>query len=296
MSWLSDIWKSKDKDPVIGVCLSGGGARGVIHIGYLKALEERDIPIHSVSGTSMGAIVSLLSASGLNADDMLEAFIDLDIDSNTKRFKLLKAAFQQGLNTLYDRLHGIVGVDDFSELQKDCYLTASELRSGSPVIFKSGNPVHAALASASIPLIFHPYKMGDKVYVDGGLFNNFPIDPLIESCTHILGSHANHLAEDDDLGSTMKIADRVFRLAIFQNVRYRMELCDSFIDPSEARKYTTLGFDPSILRELFQIGYEAGKAELDQIEKILKSESEKHESRSNFTEIIKITHTEMKEK
>lgn len=291
MNWWKELWEKKDEDASIGLCLSGGGARGVIHIGYIKALEERNIPIHAVSGTSMGAIVALLSASGLKADDMLDAFIDLDINSTTKRFKLLQAVFREGLNTLYDRLHGIVGVDDFSELQKTCFLTASELKEGKPVIFKSGNPVHAALASASIPLIFHPYHIGNKVYVDGGLFNNFPIDPLIDSCTHILGSHANHLSEEDDLDGTMKVADRIFRLAIFQNVRYRMDLCDSYIDPAEARKFATLGFEPEVLKELFQIGYEEGKRELDKVESSLKEKSSKLEARNKFTEIMQIGHT-----
>lgn len=296
MGWWSELWKGEEeRTSTVGLCLSGGGARGVVHIGYIKALEEKGIDIHGVSGTSMGAIVALLHASGLKADDMLEAFIDLDIDSRTQKLKLLRTVYKNGLNSIYDRLHGVVGVNSFHELKKPCFLTASELRSGAPIIFKEGNPVHAALASATIPLIFHPYKMGNAVYVDGGLFNNFPIDPLISECTHILGSHANHISEDNDLGSTMKLADRIFRLAVYQNVRYRMDLCDSVIDPPAARKYPTLGFEPTQLRELFQIGYEAGVSSLHGIDEILAKESEKSSARTKFTDIINITHTGISE-
>lgn len=290
MSWFSRIWEKTTGEQNTGLCLSGGGARGVLHIGLIKALEEQKIPFHAISGTSMGAIVALMAASGMSADDMLDAFIELDINSRTKKLKLLTSVFQNGLTGVYDRLKSVTGVEDFDDLKIPCFLTSSELISGRPVIIKSGDPVHAALASASIPLIFHPYHYAGKVYVDGGLFNNFPIDPLVHSCSHIIGSHANHMAEEQDLDGVMKVADRVFRLAIYQNVRYRIELCDIHIDPPEARKYSTLGFDPGELRELFTIGYESGMAAIDK--EVLEKKSTRRERREKFTDVIRIEETQ----
>lgn len=292
MSWWSKLIRKKE-DLHVGVCLSGGGARGVIHIGMLKALKENDIKYHSLSGTSMGAIVSLLAGAGLEPDDMMEAFIELDMDSRTKQFKLLHSVFQNGLHSLYDKLRGIVQVDSFEDLKYPCYFTASELKSGKPVIFTEGDPVHAALASASIPLIFHPYEHRDKTYVDGGLFNNFPVDPLLKSCTHIIGSHANHMAHEEVSG-LKGVADRVFQLAIFQNVRHRMELCDWYIDPKQARSFPTLGFDPRQLKELFQLGYEEACGNIDALKRALKSESEQRDARKKFSEIVQIENQSFK--
>ncbi|KAB2814653.1 patatin-like phospholipase family protein [Phaeocystidibacter luteus] len=287
MSWFTELWKGKE-EPTVGLCLSGGGARGVVHIGLLKALEEHKVPIHAVSGTSMGAIVAVMHASGMKSDDMLEAFINLHIESRISKFELLRTVFSKGLGGLYERLHETVGVCNFEELKIPCSLTASDVKGGQPVIFTSGDAIHAALASATIPIIFHPYEMDGKVFVDGGLFNNFPVDPLIASCSHIIGSHANHMGAVDEIDGTAALADRVFRLAIFQNVRYRMDLCDALIDPPKARSYGTLDFDKVKLKELFDIGYEAGCSEIDAIKDALKSESEKKGKRDKFTDIIQI--------
>lgn len=179
--WRKLTGKDND-DQAIGLCLSGGGARGVIHIGLLKVLEERNIQYSAVSDTSMGAIVAVMAASGMKAEDILDAFIGLEMGSRVKRWRMVTDAFQKGLNPLYDRLSEVVGVKDFSDLKMPCYLTASELRAGEPVIFSEGDALHAALASASIPLIFSPYEQNDHLFVDGGLFNNFPVDPLIDHC------------------------------------------------------------------------------------------------------------------
>ncbi|NVK28219.1 MAG: patatin-like phospholipase family protein [Flavobacteriia bacterium] len=287
MSWFSELWKGKE-EPTVGLCLSGGGARGVVHIGLLKALEEHDVPVHAVSGTSMGAIVAVMHASGMKSDDILDSFIDLHIESRISKFELLRTVFSKGLGSLYDRLQEKVGVNDFEGLKIPCSLTASDIKGGNPVIFTSGDAIHSALASATIPIIFHPYEIEGKVYVDGGLFNNFPVDPLISSCTHIIGSHANHMGAVEDISGTAALADRVFRLAIYQNVRYRMDLCDALIDPPEARSYGTLDFDKEKLKELFDIGYKAGCSEIDSIKNVLKSESEKKGKRDKFTDIIQI--------
>lgn len=288
MSWWSELWKGKEFEPKVGLCLSGGGARGVIHVGFIKALEEAGIPFHAVSGTSMGAIVGVLAASGMKADEMLEALLELDMDSRTSRLKLLRKVFSNGLEGLYDKLHGYVGTNQFDQLALPCYVTASDLKNGKPVVFHDGDPIHAALASASIPLIFQPYAIKNQVYVDGGLFNNFPVDPLIKDCTHIIGSHANHISPVDSIDGMMDVGDRVFRLSIFQNVRFRMELCDAVIDPPSARSYGTLDFQPEKLKALFEVGYKEGKAQIKEIKEKLKSESELVEKREKFRAVVKV--------
>lgn len=87
----------------------------------------------------------------------------------------------------------------------------------------------------------------------------------------------------DGLG---KIADRVFRFAIFQNVRYRMDLCDLVIDPPKARTYSTLDFEPKVLKELYNIGYEAAQDAFENWDESMSDESSKNAKRLKFKEII----------
>ena len=268
-----------------GVVLSGGGARGIAHIGFLQALAEAEIEIHAVSGTSMGAIVGLLYSSGLPPEEILEHIKDLNLTGGSTRRAMLRLLVSRDLHNFYLKLADSVGTTRFSDLDKSCFITASNLNSADYDIFYSGNCIHAALASTSIPLIFRTYNLNGDDYADGGLFNNFPIDPLLRTCSHIFGSHVNFIGPEKSIRSPWRVADRVFKLAIYHNVRERMELCDWYIDPPETRRHLLFDFNPDKLDALYNLGYQTARMQLSQMKQKLEIPSEKMKERNQFVKM-----------
>jgi NTE family protein len=163
----------------VGLVLGGGGARGYAHIGVLKALEERGVRPAAIAGCSMGGIVGALHGSGVNADAMLTRAQDfkftelLDIgDSEAlNRGKNLSRALERYLPAT------------FEELRIPLKITACDIQQGVQVVFDDGDLRSAVRASISLPGVFPPARVGDRVLLDGGLVNNLPVD-IIRAMTH----------------------------------------------------------------------------------------------------------------
>ncbi len=239
-----------------GITLSGGGARGIAHVGVLKALEEHEIFPNCVSGTSMGAIVGVLYAAGFKPCEIEEIF------HNEKIYRSFKVEwFSRGFLSLArvkDILAKYIEVDDFESLKKPFSLGVSNLNTGrGEVINKGGNLKDWVVASASIPVIFSPVNINGNYYVDGGLFQNLPSEALVGQCNYIIGSSVNPITREFKVESTKQVAERVFNLAIAQNVYQSRIYCDFFIEPRHIRQYTT--WDYSKLDELIEEGYMAAK-------------------------------------
>jgi predicted acylesterase/phospholipase RssA/CRP-like cAMP-binding protein len=169
-------------DRAVGVVLSGGGARGYAHIGALRALEEAGLRADFVGGTSIGALVGALYASGRDPDDMVEL-----ARSFSSRRKLLDATLPiasfyatRKLTDLYRALFGEMRIED---LWQRFFCISSNLTRAEPVIHEQGPLWAAVRASTAIPVIFAPllHSNGD-VLVDGGVLNNFPIDVMRARC------------------------------------------------------------------------------------------------------------------
>ncbi len=109
------------------------------------------------------------------------------------------------------------------------------------------------VASASIPIIFEPQVINGQTYVDGGLFNDLPVEPLEGRCRKIIASHVNYNGPDPELNSIRAIAERVYRLAIYQHVQKNFGKCDYIIDPPELREHGI--FDFRHIDRLYEIGY-----------------------------------------
>jgi NTE family protein len=147
------------------------------------------------------------------------------------------------------------------------------LNKGETILFSEGKMFHTIIASASIPVLFKPTIMGEHVLVDGGLLNNFPIEPLVQQCDVIIGSHVNKVEEgmsSTSLFKTFNILERCFHLAISQAVHSKAGLCDVFIEPS-LQPFDM--YDIKQAEKIFDIGYQTATTFKKQILDAIREEA-----------------------
>lgn len=237
-------------NPTIGISLSGGGARGIAHIGVLQALEELDIFPDVISGTSAGALVGALYASGQKPVDILQIFKE---SSLRKLFRVSMPTVGLTDNSyLREVMEEVIGQDDFTALQKPLYISVTNLTTGESEIISEGKLFDVAVASASIPILFKSVKIGESIYADGGLMNNLPVEPLIETCDRVIGVNVTPVDHEAQLGNLLDIGSRVLELVLWANVEPRLQQCDIRIEP-QADEYGL--FDLSKAQEIFDAGY-----------------------------------------
>ncbi|MGN0806769.1 MAG: patatin-like phospholipase family protein [Candidatus Coproplasma sp.] len=161
----------------IGLALGSGGARGVAHVGVLKALEEEGIKPDYITGCSMGAVVGGCFAAGMSVDEMRETvnqikpFDLIDVNINLRQ-SILKG------NKMYDMLIHKIGDVRFDNLYIPFQCVASDMLSNKLIVLKEGEVATAVRASSSIPLVFSPVKWEDKLLVDGGVLCRIPVEQV----------------------------------------------------------------------------------------------------------------------
>lgn len=229
--------------PVIGLVLSGGGARGLAHVGVLKVLEEMQIPVDIVVGTSAGSAVAALYAMGLPVDiiedrfhkmDWARGFLDelsrdarsfrrkqedlsfsidgsLGIDSSGVRLKQSLIQGQQLRLVLQDLLWEGSNIRSYDDLPRRYRALATDLETGQAVVLDRGPLSEVIRASMTIPAIYPPVKLGDRLLVDGGMANNIPISVARELGADIVIAVdiSTPLATRDSLDSVVTIVDQL---------------------------------------------------------------------------------------
>ena len=246
---------TKKQKPVnsVAVVLSGGGARGAIEVGVLQALDEYGIKVEAISGTSIGAIVGVFYSAGISPLEMKK------IMASQRFIKLFHVAWsKKGLLSMNELSRMFKKYDigeDFESLKIPFYACASNLETGKAEIFHAGNLHKAVIASASIPLLFKPEIINGQHYIDGGLYNNFPIEPLLNNYPYILGVHVNNFKQPDEY-SAMAVAERVFTAVVQQNVIDKLDKCNFLINPFLENRSGIIDFRKT--DELFEIGYNEG--------------------------------------
>jgi NTE family protein len=205
---LLPVWAVAQTQERIGLVLSGGGARGLAHVGVLKVLERERIPVDVIAGTSMGAIVGGLYAAGLTASQLereltqiswAEMFANrVDRPHISHRRKEEDQAFSaavefglregelrapqgtvsgRGLEVLLRRLTlPVRQVQSFAQLPTAFGAVATDMESGEAMVLKSGDLAQAMRASMSVPGVFAPIEWNEQLLGDGGLVNNLPVD------------------------------------------------------------------------------------------------------------------------
>lgn len=256
-----------------GLVLSGGGARGVAQIGFLKALEEYGIEITHISGTSAGAIIGAMYASGATWKEILGFFKSVPI-FHYKRYARNKPGFID-TNKFYNDFLKFFSEDDFSILQKKVYITATNLIDGKLKIFDSGELIRPLLASASIPGIFTPVQFNDAMYADGGITNNFPIEPLQHSCDQIIGGYVNPLRKFQVKGlrHSYQVITRAYQISLDHQCHSKFKHCDLMISPKKLGDYGL--FSLKNMDAIFDLGYREAVKILDEKGEVLLNKTEK---------------------
>jgi len=250
----------------IGLVLSGGGARGIAHIGVLKALNELNIHPTIISGTSAGSIIGVLYAMGLSSQEMIN-FV-----GHSSLWKFFRFEWSAGglsnLNYLKERLIQIGIPPNFEDLQKKLYVTATNLTKGKTEIFHEGPLLETILASCSIPLVFKPVIINGDRYADGGILNNLPASAIISQARRIIGVNVIPLSvdEDKDYQSSMQVVQRCFELFMNANTQPDLIACDVIIEPKVQKFYL---FSLPKFNLIHDIGYETTMAQAEQIQKAL---------------------------
>jgi len=237
----------------VSLVLSGGGARGAIHLGVLQALDEYNIKVEAIAGTSIGSIIGAFYSAGITPLQMKKimesrGFIKMFHFSWNKKGLLT----MKDLYRMFEKYHPD---KSFSSLNIPFYSCASNLDTNRCEIFHDGDLHKAVAASASIPVLFQPVEMNGCHYIDGGLYNNFPVEPLLKKHSNILGIHINNNKQPDEY-NVFAIAERIFTAVVQQNVVRKMNKCDFLINPFLEKRYGIIDFRNT--EELFEIGYKEG--------------------------------------
>ena len=251
----------------IGLVLSGGGVRALAHIGFIKVLIENNIIPTRVTGTSAGALVAALYAAGYSPDEMLVFF---------KQTPLLKLS-------LYARNKpGIMDSDkyalffkkffpenSFESLKYPLTVTATDLIHGKLDYFNKGELIKPLIASSALPPIFSPIEINGNLYSDGGVLNNFPIEPLEEKSDVIMGSFVNPLTpiKKSEINTSIKLLYRVYHIGLDGNNMKKFKKCAYVFLPPNMKNVGVL--DSKAIDKAYEMGYHHAKNEADKITKSL---------------------------
>jgi NTE family protein len=289
----------KTARPRIGLVLSGGGARGAAHIGVLKVLDDLRVPIDAIAGTSMGAVVGGLYASGFSAREIetimtsvnwQEAFrdrpsrtdltfrrkeeeenflVNFPLGLRSRHFQLPKGLIQgQKLSQILRRLTlPMAGVTDFDALPTRFRAVATDLETGDPVIMHDGDLASAMRASLSAPGVFAPVERDGRLLVDGGLAENLPIDVARAMGVDILivVDVSAPLVTRDKLTSAPAISNQMLAILIRRNAERQLES----LSRSDVRIAPILGeyssYDFGIVTRAVDAGEQAALAAQQQL-------------------------------
>lgn len=255
------LFSFKKKKPIIGLTLSGGGMRGIAHIAVLKALEEYDLKPQIISGTSAGSIIAAFYSLGKTPDEMMEIVKQTTFFSRSY-LKLSKNGIFSS-KFIVKLLHDHFPEDDFKVLKIPIYIAATEMTHGIVDFFSEGELFGPLLASSSVPFVLPPVKMGEKIYVDGGVLDNLPIEPIIDKCDFLIASHVNSISYDGlENMSLMKEFDRILHLAIAKSVYSKAKSCDIFLDPPKMTKFSL--FNKKYLDDMLSEVYDYTCKELEE--------------------------------
>lgn len=251
------------KKPKVGLVLSGGGAKGFAHIGVLKVLDSLNINIDHVAGTSMGAIIGALYASGYTGKQLDSIFNNLDFDDvisdnipraaktfyerdNSEKYAVnlpfekfkvkLPSALSRGQNVfnLLSKLSlPVSDVSEFKKLPIPFFCMATNIETGESIILDSGNLAQAVAASGALPSLFQPVIIDDKILIDGGVTNNYPIDELrAKGMDVIIGVDVQDgLADRKNLNSAPDILLQINNYRTINDMKLKAEKTDIYIKP-----------------------------------------------------------------
>ena len=276
----------------IGVALGGGGARGACHIGVLKSLERRGIIPDIISGTSAGSMIGAMYASHASADIVEEKytkhvngedFKDLGfryIPNNEKDDSVFSQVFKQIKNQyilmvsstrkslvknerLAKAANNLFESNQFDDLKIPLIVTATDLISGKPMLYKAGNVVDAVVKSSSIPGFVEPTYIDNRMLLDGGIVFPTPVPPLVGECDFIIAvniSKSFNTSEEPD--NIFEITNRARDISTLHLNSYLLKQSDFVISP-EHKDVHWSAFDRT--DEFIENGYNTAESEMEKL-------------------------------
>ncbi len=255
----------------LGLALGSGGSRGVAHIGFLRGLEEVGVKPDFITGTSMGAVVGAGYAAGLTVEKMKEAALSLRIlDLITFTGRRGGVSGTKKIRELLIKYIGDITFDDL-KIPFRCY--AVDMISQKLIEFSKGSVVDAVVASASIPVVFHPYEKDGMRLIDGGVLERVPVSQVKKMGADIVVGVdvLGHRDASEDSPNVLKIL--IETIDIMDNYRTERRK-DDFKDIIDFWLEPELGsmsqYDLRQIEFAYEKGYELGKNNANDIRKALK--------------------------
>ncbi|UAB85403.1 patatin-like phospholipase family protein [Zunongwangia sp. SCSIO 43204] len=265
---------SQEEKLKVGLVLSGGGAKGLAHIGAIKAIEEAGVHIDYIAGTSMGAIVGGLYASGYTATELdsivnhtnFNILIQDEIPrksmtfyekENTERYALtlpfdhFKVGFPSGLSkgqNIYNFMSGLTvhleDETDFTQLPIPFFCVAANVETGEEIILDKGSLAKSVAASGAIPSLFSPVKIDGRLLIDGGVVNNYPVEELRRrGADVVIGVDVqDSLLNRKDLKGVFDIFTQVSNFRTINDMKHKIPLTDIYIRPDIGR-FSIMSFE-----------------------------------------------------
>jgi len=242
----------------LALILSGGGARGAFHLGVLAYLEDNAIEIDAYSGSSIGSIIAVSHASGVEARKILEIFKSDQI-KDVLRFNY----FKKGLLRIDDDnkiLDELLPIKNLEDIKTKVFLNAYDLKSKELLYFDKGDSHKLCLASIALIPVFRPISYENFNLIDGGLFDNLPIKPLENKGYNIVSINLMPSSQKEDRSSFNLLKDIKKKLFTrrFKNATYAIEHSNTYISNEKLRDIDIYTFEG--LQKTFDFGYaEASK-------------------------------------
>ncbi|MGL6064301.1 MAG: patatin-like phospholipase family protein [Fusobacteriaceae bacterium] len=282
----------------VGLVLSGGGSKGLAHIGVLRELEKNNIKIDYISGTSMGAIVATLYSIGYSPDEIENILFTLNIEdiingipdrkyvplemklnsspsiTSLKYDDNFSFSLPKGLNDsnisylkLKSLLWKVEGITDFDKFPIPLRIIATDLNTGQGIAFKSGDLARALTASMAIPTIMDPIRIGDNFYVDGMIARNFPVQDLVSmGADIIIGSDVGGKVNAHTDYDIISVFNQLLAIQSSSSTPHQAKLASIVISP-DIHEFSPNDF--SEIKPIIATGEKAAKDKMNEILKLI---------------------------
>lgn len=302
---------AQQEDPKVGLVLSGGGAKGLAHIGVLKVLEEAGVRIDYIGGTSIGAIVGALYSAGYTAHQLDSIFqktnfnilIQDELPRNAKTFYEKRDSEKYAITLPFDNFNvsfpsalskgqnvynlmskltiHLNDSQNFSSLPIPFFAVATDVETGEEVILDSGHLPQVISASAAIPSLFSPVLVDSRLLTDGGVVNNYPVEELRKRGAEIvIGVDVqDSLVTRDELQSVFEILTQISNFNTIADMKEKAADTDIFIKP-DIRSFSIMSFEKG--EEIIKAGEIAARAHLSKFKELAAMQENKVLPRKNI--------------
>ena len=265
---------TQNKRPKVGLVLSGGGAKGLAHIGVLKVIDSLNIKIDYIAGTSMGAIVGGLYASGYNANQLDSIFSNIDVDALLQdytpreaksfyekrndeiyaltlpfnKFKLgLPSGLSKGLynfNLISLLTQHVSNVRDFNQLPIPFLCIATDAETGEKMVLDKGILAQCMVASGALPTLYSPVEINGRLLIDGGVIDNYPVEELLAKGVDIvIGVDVQDgLKTRNELKGVTSLLAQINNFSMIEKMEGKQKATNIYIKP-DIKGYSVVDFE-----------------------------------------------------